>query len=76
MIIPIRCFSCNKVIADKWETYEFRVKNGEEPKDVLTDLKMTRYCCRRMFLSHVDLHDKLNQYGKNITTTYDEKRQK
>ena len=22
MIIPIRCFTCNKVIANKWKTYE------------------------------------------------------
>ena len=21
MIIPVRCFSCGKVVGDKWETY-------------------------------------------------------
>ena len=27
MIIPIRCFTCGKVIADKWEAYEALVKH-------------------------------------------------
>jgi len=38
MIIPIRCFSCGKVIADKWEPFKRRVEEGESPKDVLDDL--------------------------------------
>ena len=57
MIIPVRCFSCGKVIADKWEPFAKRVAQGENPKDVLDDLELTRYCCRRMILSHVELVD-------------------
>jgi DNA-directed RNA polymerase subunit N len=26
MIIPVRCFTCGKVLADKWEAYEKRCK--------------------------------------------------
>jgi DNA-directed RNA polymerase subunit N (RpoN/RPB10) len=26
MIIPIRCFTCNNVIADLWEEYEKRIQ--------------------------------------------------
>ena len=26
MIIPIRCFTCNKVLADKWNHYEEEVR--------------------------------------------------
>ena len=61
MIIPIRCFTCGKLIANKWLTYlstlEEKVKNGEisPEKNVLDELGFKRYCCRRMFLSHVDL---------------------
>jgi DNA-directed RNA polymerase subunit N len=29
---------------------------------VLDDLGITRYCCRRMFLSHVELVDVLSPY--------------
>jgi len=38
-MIPVRCFTCNAVIADK---YEFGI-----------DVKPTRYCCRKNIQSHV-----------------------
>ncbi len=62
MIVPVRCFSCGKVIGDKWEPYAKRVDAGEDPKDVLDDLDLTRYCCRRMILSHVELIDELLKF--------------
>lgn len=64
MIIPIRCFTCGKLIADRWEEFARRVKAGERAKKVLDDLGMTRYCCRRMFISHVDVVDDLLRYAQ------------
>lgn len=55
MIIPVRCFSCGKVIASVYEEFKRRVEAGEKPKDVLDALHVDRYCCRRMVLSHIDL---------------------
>ena len=66
MIIPVRCFSCGKVIGDVYEKYVERyqeykkaVDAGEKPKEtpkqILDDLGLDRYCCRRMILTHVDL---------------------
>lgn len=79
MIIPIRCFTCGKVIADKYEKYLEKVKTydleQETPLDntlgvhyftdkkqivtsqfkALEDLNIERYCCRRHFLTQVDL---------------------
>ncbi len=55
MIIPVRCFSCGKVIGHLYEEFKERVKKGEDPKKVLDDLGLKRYCCRQMFLTHVDL---------------------
>jgi len=66
VIIPVRCFTCGKVIGDIYEQYKLRkkaydkaVKAGEKPKetpkDILDDLGVNRYCCRRMILTHVDL---------------------
>ncbi len=63
MIFPIRCFTCGSLIGDKWHEFANRVQNGEDPEKVLNDMGIRRYCCRRMFLSHVDLVDKILEYG-------------
>ena len=82
MIIPIRCFTCGKVIADKWEIYFEKVQMAYIKEDIpnekkkrfvdldtlemktvegkiLDEIGFKRYCCRRMFLSHVDLCEKI-----------------
>ncbi len=55
MIIPIRCFSCGKPIAQEWEKYEEHVAGGKSKKKILDDMGFNRYCCRRMFLSHSEI---------------------
>ncbi|MFQ6063867.1 MAG: DNA-directed RNA polymerase subunit N [Candidatus Bathyarchaeia archaeon] len=62
MIIPVRCFTCGKLIGDKWEEFATRVKAGEDPKKVLDSLEVTRYCCRRMLLSHVEIIDEVLKF--------------
>ena len=71
MIIPIKCFTCGKVLADKWLYY---IKIIEEQKGndkniyldndrcvksikgkTLDDLNLKRICCRRHMLTHVDI---------------------
>lgn len=64
MIIPIRCWSCGKPIAQHWEEYVERTGKGENKKDVLDSLKLERYCCRAMFLGHVDIIDTVAQFKK------------
>ncbi|MBC7085972.1 MAG: DNA-directed RNA polymerase subunit N [Methanomethylovorans sp.] len=61
-MIPVRCFSCGKVIASSWDEYKRRTGDGEDPAKVMDDLGITRYCCRRMLLSHVELVDTLAPY--------------
>lgn len=81
MIIPIRCFTCNKVLADKWDYYnkkvqehqndtkkkefdkdDLEIKNKKDvffsddfKGDILNELNITKICCRRHMLGHVDL---------------------
>jgi DNA-directed RNA polymerases I, II, and III subunit RPABC5 len=40
MIIPIRCFTCGKVIADKWEAYERMCAEKDKKKDIQNDAKV------------------------------------
>lgn len=77
MIIPVRCFTCGKVLADKWLYYKERVDRhaatssdaGKESSDrtlslektfegrLLDEMGLRRICCRRHFMTHVDLID-------------------
>ena len=39
MIIPVRCFTCGKVLANKWEWFQeevrrLKMENGEQGKDI------------------------------------------
>ena len=64
MMIPIRCFTCGKVVGDKWEEYDRRVKSGEKSNKILDDLGLTRYCCRRMLISNIEIIDEVLKYYK------------
>ena len=78
MIIPIKCFTCGKVLADKYRYYLAEVHKRKLRNNpninlnrveyltetnvqktvegiVLDELKLTRYCCRRHMLCHVDI---------------------
>ena len=81
MIIPIKCFTCGMVIANKYRYFQEQVRkkklakrgNGESidldkvlyltkeftdktaEGEVLDELNMKKMCCRRHFLTHVDI---------------------
>ncbi len=76
MIIPVKCFTCGKVLADKYQFYVREVRkikitlrqdpdkvvyltrdNVEKTAEgqVLDNLGLTRICCRRHMLTHVDI---------------------
>jgi DNA-directed RNA polymerase I, II, and III subunit RPABC5 len=77
MIIPIRCMSCGKLIADKWRYYQEQLKaikkddsvekyyfDGKKipdtpEKKVLDSLNMTKPCCRKHFLTQIDLLERI-----------------
>jgi len=62
MIIPIRCFSCGKPIAGLYQEFKERIEKGEAAGEILDDLKVTRYCCRKTLLTSVDMTDELMKY--------------
>ncbi|QMU54380.1 MAG: DNA-directed RNA polymerase subunit N [Nitrosopumilus sp.] len=54
MLIPVRCLTCGKLIADKYDEYQKKMKSGEDPTKILDSLGFDRYCCRRMLLTSVE----------------------
>ena len=71
MIIPVSCFTCGKILADKWNFYQKEIQKTNSEDSVLNvnaktlqqtkegkaldKLGLKKYCCRRMMISHVDL---------------------
>ena len=62
-MFPVRCFTCGSVLGDRYDEYESMLKK-HKPGDSLDKLGITRYCCRRMFLSHVDMAKEIARYEK------------
>ena len=58
-------FSCGKPVGHLYEEYLQRVENGEDPKIVMDELGLKRYCCRALFLGHVDLLEKVARFKKS-----------
>ena len=58
MIIPVRCFTCGKVVGNAYVDFKKLVEEMEEdPKEALDKLGVQRYCCRRMIIANIDLID-------------------
>lgn len=78
MIIPPRCFTCGKILSDKYNYFKSKLSaynrenniNDHDTEtmistdmkktycgEILDELEITKYCCRRIFISHVDLID-------------------
>jgi DNA-directed RNA polymerase subunit N (RpoN/RPB10) len=75
MIIPIKCFTCGKVIADKYRYYVEQVEEAKKAQGqdgepvyftkghkeksmeghVMDRIGIIKPCCRRHFLTHVDI---------------------
>ena len=74
MIIPVRCFTCSKVIGNKYEKYIKLLEKKEkyndfderiDNDDIFNKINLKRYCCRRMVLTHVEILHTL--HSANIT---------
>ncbi|MEO9309822.1 MAG: DNA-directed RNA polymerase subunit N [Nitrososphaera sp.] len=70
MLVPVRCFTCGNLIADRYEEYQNRIKSGEEPSKVLDSLGMKRYCCRRMMMTSVETIQQIIPFYEAIQRRY------
>lgn len=57
MLIPVRCFSCNKVIGNKEKIFQtLCFKRKKTTKEALDILRLKRYCCRTVFLTYFSVN--------------------
>jgi DNA-directed RNA polymerase subunit N (RpoN/RPB10) len=64
MLIPIRCFTCGALVADKWEEYQHLKEQDIAPDEIFKKLDLDRFCCRRMLIAHVDLVDDVLKFSR------------
>ena len=58
MLIPVKCFTCNFPISTKYEKY-LELKEKLPPNELFKAIKVRRYCCKKILISHVDVIDKI-----------------
>jgi DNA-directed RNA polymerase subunit N len=58
---PVRCFTCGAVVGDLYEEYK-KLAKEKGAAQALDSLGVERYCCRRMFISHVEMMDVISKY--------------
>jgi len=68
-MFPIRCYSCNAVLAQHWIFYSTGIQT-RHPRSVLDEINISRMCCRRMFLSHADMTNEQHQFS-NVDSSLD-----
>jgi DNA-directed RNA polymerase I, II, and III subunit RPABC5 len=69
MIIPVRCYSCGKVVGNLYEPYQKLLGKDFTEAEALDALNLQRYCCRRMIISHIDLIDNMIPYSVPVVGT-------
>lgn len=69
MIIPVRCYSCGKVVGNLYEPYKLLLAKDYSEAEALEALGLERYCCRRMILTHIDLADDMVPYSVPVVGT-------
>tara|TARA_B100001250_G_scaffold29807_1_gene24527 strand:- start:212 stop:367 length:156 start_codon:yes stop_codon:yes gene_type:complete len=50
------------VVGGLYEEFVERREAGENPGEIMDSLGLERYCCRKIFVSHLDLIDELLPY--------------
>ena len=72
LMFPVRCYTCNTVLAHLHPEYEREFQSGAgHPTRLFERLRIHRMCCRRMFLSYVDLVTEQLSYP-NMDTVLDD----
>lgn len=51
---PIRCYTCNKILGNKWTVVDELLGSGLSLKEVYGRIGVSRYCCQRIIMTSVE----------------------
>lgn len=60
----IMCFTCGKIINTKFSDFKFLVNQGISERDALTELGITKECCRMSTMGQTDVSEKIYAAGR------------
>ncbi len=63
---PIRCFTCSKVLGNKYERFD----EYDDKEQAYKDLRIDRYCCKRMLLTSIDTYEIFKEYTDEHLSKY------
>lgn len=64
MLIPVRCFTCGKVLGNRHDAYQNLLSKGKSSEEALNAIGLTNSCCRRAMYTHVDVVERMIVYRK------------
>jgi DNA-directed RNA polymerase subunit N len=54
--------TCGKVVGHLYAEFKKRIESGEKAGKVMDELGLKRYCCRQLFMGHIDLLKEVSQF--------------
>tara|TARA_Y100000592_G_C5447414_1_gene306784 strand:+ start:1382 stop:1618 length:237 start_codon:yes stop_codon:yes gene_type:complete len=57
-MLPIRCFTCGKVLGNKYERFNIY----KDKEQAYKDLGIQRYCCKTILLTSIDTSEFMQDY--------------
>lgn len=67
----IRCITCGKVLANKWENYQKMLEEGVSIEKALDTLGLRRPCCRFRMINPIKVVDRNVQTQTDITKQFE-----
>lgn len=64
MLFPVRCFTCGKVISQKYDLYKQLKEAGMPIPALYKEISITKLCCKRMFSGHVEVYECIEKYDQ------------
>ena len=63
MLVPVRCFTCGYCVGKHYDAYVSGNRRGVAFPQLMEQMQIRRFCCKRMLLTHIDVAARVSQSG-------------